>query len=139
MKAIRLVQERCPKKDMLSPIAVLGVGNVSVAVRSSALRREILMLSSRNIASSAETAMKTVLWGQFRNEVANESNGKKDFVIKELIREQSKYADMQIPANADEQKKLLRSLFISVCQSKYLRNFCKYMTSIFRRKPHGEG
>ena len=33
------------------------------------------------------------------------------FLIKALLREQPKYADMQIPANADEQKKLLRSLF----------------------------
>ena len=33
------------------------------------------------------------------------------FLIKVLLREQPKYADMQIPANADEQKRLLRSLF----------------------------
>ncbi len=33
------------------------------------------------------------------------------FLIKALLAEQPKYADMQIPANADEQKKLLRSLF----------------------------
>lgn len=33
------------------------------------------------------------------------------FLIKALLREQPKYADMQIPANADEQKRLLRSLF----------------------------
>ncbi len=32
------------------------------------------------------------------------------FLIK-AFREQPKYADMQIPANADEQKRLLRSLF----------------------------
>lgn len=33
------------------------------------------------------------------------------FLIKALLRERPKYADMQIPANADEQKRLLRSLF----------------------------
>lgn len=33
------------------------------------------------------------------------------FLIRELLSEQPKYADMQIPANADEQKRLLRSLF----------------------------
>lgn len=33
------------------------------------------------------------------------------FLIKELLSEQPKYANMQIPANTDEQKKLLRSLF----------------------------
>lgn len=33
------------------------------------------------------------------------------FLIKALLREQPKYADVQIPANADEQKRLLRSLF----------------------------
>lgn len=36
---------------------------------------------------------------------------KRIFLIKELLREQPKYADMQIPADIDEQKKLLRSLF----------------------------
>ena len=33
------------------------------------------------------------------------------FLIKALLREQPRYADMQIPADADEQKRLLRSLF----------------------------
>lgn len=33
------------------------------------------------------------------------------FLIKELLQEQPKYADMQIPENAGEQKRLLRSLF----------------------------
>lgn len=33
------------------------------------------------------------------------------FLIKALLRERPKYADVQIPANADEQKRLLRSLF----------------------------
>lgn len=33
------------------------------------------------------------------------------FLIKALLAEQPKYANMQIPANADEQKRLLRSLF----------------------------
>lgn len=36
---------------------------------------------------------------------------RRNFLIKALLREQPKYADMQIPANADAQKKLLRSLF----------------------------
>ena len=36
---------------------------------------------------------------------------RKIFLIKALLREQPKYADVQIPANADEQKRLLRSLF----------------------------
>ena len=33
------------------------------------------------------------------------------FLIKALLAEQPKYTDVQIPANADEQKRLLRSLF----------------------------
>lgn len=33
------------------------------------------------------------------------------FLIKELLSEHPRYADMQIPANIDEQKRLLRSLF----------------------------
>lgn len=36
---------------------------------------------------------------------------RKIFLIKALLAEQPKYADVQIPANADEQKRLLRSLF----------------------------
>lgn len=36
---------------------------------------------------------------------------RRNFLIKELLSEHPKYADMQIPANADEQKRLLRSLF----------------------------
>ena len=65
---------------MSSQIAVSGAGNVSRVVRSSALRRESLILSGRNIVCTAETVMKTALFMQFRNEAANESNGKKDFL-----------------------------------------------------------
>ena len=36
---------------------------------------------------------------------------KRIFLIKALLAEQPEYANMQIPANADEQKRLLRSLF----------------------------
>lgn len=57
---------------------------------------------------------------------------KRVFLIKRLLKEQPRYASMQIPAGADEQKSLLRSLmnirmpddideeFLSV-QDEYLR------------------
>lgn len=37
-------------------------------------------------------------------------NERRMFLIKELIKESAKYSGIQIPANIDEQKRLLRSL-----------------------------
>ena len=79
-------RERFPKRDMSLPIAVSVAGNVSVVVRSSALRRASLILSGRNIACTAETVMKTVLWVQSGNEAANEPNRKKNFLNQSIAR-----------------------------------------------------
>lgn len=75
------------------------------------MKRESPVKFSKSIACTAGTAKGYVLYVPWKNEDNMTQKERRLYLIRELLGEQPRYADMQIPASEREQKDLLCSLF----------------------------